>query len=155
MAIEYTSTDGEGLDLTNELWRKLIKHHAALSPHFSTQIAKRTSEQRNRELLASFSKGDIHIDLARDGESGKLVGYCISTIRDDTEGEVQSIFIEEEYRQRGIGDTMMEKALQWMEVRGISRKVIAVAYGNEEVFPFYSRYGFLLRATILEQVENT
>ena len=152
--IEYTETDERGVDLTNELWRKLIEHHAALSRHFSSQIAKRTSEQRNKELLARFEKGNIHIDLARDTETGELVGYCISTISGDREGEVQSIFVEEEYRNNGIGDAMMRKALQWMNERSVTKKVIAVVFGNEEVFPFYSQYNFLPRATILAQVDK-
>ncbi len=150
--IEYTETDERGLELTDELWRKLIEHHAALSPYFSAQIAARTSEQRNRELLAKFNKGKIRIDLAHDTKTEELVGYCISTISADSEGEVQSIYVEENYRDCGIGDALMKKALNWMHECSVNRKVIAVAYGNEEVFHFYGKYDFLPRATILEQV---
>ena len=63
MAIEYTETDADSVDLTNNLWRKLIEHHAARSRYFSAQIAKRTPEQRNKELLTRFEKGNIRIDL--------------------------------------------------------------------------------------------
>lgn len=153
--IEYTETDERGLDLTSELWRKLIKHHAAKSPYFSDQIAKRTAGQRNRELLTRFGKGRTRIDFARDTEMDKLVGYCISTISSDNEGEIQSIYVEEDYRNGGVGGAMMKRALQWMEEHRTTRKVIAVAYGNEEVFPFYRRYDFFPRATILAQVENS
>jgi len=152
MAIEYTETNADGLDLTNKLWRKLIKHHAAKSRHFSELIAKRTSEQRNQELLGRFEKGNIRIDLARDTETDELVGYCISTVSADNEGEVQSIYVEEDYRNNGIGDAMITRALCWMDERPVTRKVIAVAFGNEEVFPFYHQYNFLPRATILAQV---
>ena len=111
MAIEYTETDESGVDSTNSLWRKLIEHHAARSRYFSAQIAKRTPEQRNKELLAKFEKCNIRINLARDTNTDKLVGYCISTISSDSEGEIQSIFVEVNYRNCGIGDTMIEKAL--------------------------------------------
>ena len=154
MAIEYTETDEKGADLTNNLWRKLIEHHAAHSRYFSAQIAKRTSEQRNKELLTRFEKGNIRIDLARDTETEEMVGYCISTISADSVGEIQSIFVEEEYRNNGIGDAMVKKALRWMDERPVTRKVVTVSFGNEDVFPFYSRYNFLPRATILAQVDT-
>jgi len=154
MAIEYTETNADSVDLTNNLWRKLIEHHAAKSRYFSAQIAKRTSEQRNKELLTRFEKGNIRIDLARDTDTHELVGYCISTISADSEGEVQSIFVEEDYRNSGIGDAMMKRALRWMDEHPATRKVIAVAFGNEDVFPFYRRYKFLPRATILAQVDT-
>ena len=154
MAIEYMETDADSVDLTNNLWRKLIEHHAARSRYFSAQIAKRTPEQRNKELLTRFEKGNIRIDLARDTQTRELVGYCISTISAGGEGEVQSIFVEEDYRNSGIGGAMMKRALEWMDERPVARKVIAIAFGNEEVFPFYSQYNFLPRATILAQAED-
>ena len=147
--IEYTVTDGGGLDLTNELWRKLIEHHAEKSRYFSEIISQRTVEQRNRELLEKYKKGDIRIDLAWEKKTGKLAGYCISTISDTKEGEVQSIFVEEEHRGSGIGDAMLEKALEWMAERETAWQVIAVAVGNEEVFPFYRRHGYYPRVTVL------
>ena len=153
--IEYSVRDGEGLGLTDELWRKLIEHHAEKSLYFKEFIAGRTVEQRNRELLGKYGKDDIRIDLAHDTANGKLVGYCISTISDNQQGEIQSIFIEEEYRHSGIGDAMMKKSIEWMDERSVTQKVIGVAFGNEEVFPFYEKYGFYPRATILAYLDRS
>lgn len=153
--IEYSVTNGEGLELTEGLWRKLIEHHTEKSLYFKEFISKRTTEQRNRELLDKYSKDDIRIDLAHDKATGKLVGYCISTISDDQQGEVQSLFVEEEYRRNGIGDAMMKKAIEWMDGRPVTQKVIVVAFGNEEVFPYYQKYGFYPRATILAYLDRS
>lgn len=152
--ISYSVTNGEGIELTNDLWRKLTKHHAEKSRYFSETISRRTTEQRNRDLRDKYKRDDIRIDLAHDKATGKLAGYCITTIDDNQEGEIQSIFIEDEYRRNGIGDTMMKKAIEWMDRRSVTRKIIAVAFGNEEVFPFYSRYGFYPRATILAYLDQ-
>jgi GNAT superfamily N-acetyltransferase len=152
--IEYSLRDGEGLELTDDLWRKLVKHHAEKSRYFSEAISRRTTEQRNRELRDRYRRDDIRIDLAHDKATGKQVGYCVTTIDDNQEGEIQSIFVEDEYRRKGIGGTMMKKAIGWMDRRSVTRKIIAVAFGNEEVFPFYSRYSFYPRATILAYLDR-
>lgn len=111
------------------------------------------ADVRNKELVKKFEKGKIRVDLARDGDTQELVGYCISTISVEKEGEIQSIYIEPEYRKCGIGNEMMKKALHWMEENSINKKILGVGAGNEEVITFYKRYSFYPRTIILEQVE--
>ena len=96
----------------------------------------------------------MRIDIARDNETGENVGYCITTVSKDNLGEIDSIYIERGYRRRGIGDSLMKKALAWMDGLSIAKRVIAVASGNEEVIDFYRRFNFFPRTIILEQVEN-
>ena len=95
----------------------------------------------------------MRIDLARDIKTDKLIGYCVSTVNQDKQGEIESIYIEKDYRRRGIGGNFMKKALAWMDGLSVTKRVIGVAAGNEEAFPFYARYGFYPRVTILKQVE--
>jgi len=84
-----------------------------------------------------------------DSDSNQYVGYCISSITKDNEGEIDSIFIEENYRRLGIGDCFMKKALEWMDKQSVKTKRIVIAYGNEEAMAFYSRYGFAPLFTVL------
>ena len=152
--IEYTETDERGLDLTNELWLKLLRHHAGRSRHFSERVSKRTIEDRRKELSAKTKKGRLHIGLAKDKDTGELVGYCISSVNKEKMGEIESIFIEESYRGNSIGDGLMKRALSWMDSIPVKRVIAAVLYGNEEVFPFYQKYNILPRATVLEQIKE-
>ncbi|HEY32699.1 MAG TPA: GNAT family N-acetyltransferase [Dehalococcoidia bacterium] len=152
--IEYSHTDEQGLDLVAGLWQKQLEYHKALSQHFSGRLGSMTFDLRKKGLLEKSREGAIRIDLARDTDTGELVGYCISTINGDRQGEIESIYIEPDYRGLDIGDNLMKKALHWMDEYPATRKVLAVGAGNEEVFAFYSRYNFYPRTTILEQIDG-
>jgi ribosomal protein S18 acetylase RimI-like enzyme len=111
-------------------------------------------EERKRFLLEKSRGGAIRIDLAKDKGTGVLIGYCVSSLTEKKQGEIDSIYIEADYRRRGIGDAFMKKALGWLADRAATRIIVGVASGNEESFPFYSRYGFYPRVTVLEQAET-
>ena len=153
--IVYTETDQQGLDLICSLWRKLIEHHKARSRYFQEHFDRMTWEKRKKELLEKSINGAMHIDLAKNSKTGALIGYCVSTINEKKQGEIESIYIEADYRRTGIGGDFMKRALSWMDGQSVDRKVIAVAAGNEEVIIFYKRYNFYPRTIILEQVEDS
>jgi ribosomal protein S18 acetylase RimI-like enzyme len=153
MRIEYTAMDEQGLEMAADLWQKLLEYHKSLSQHFSEHFDKMTFGLRKKGLLEKSREGAIRVDLARDTDTGELVGYCISTVSRDRQGEIDSIYIEPDYRGSGIGDNLMERALRWMDEYPVAKKVLGVGAGNEDVFAFYSRYNFYPRTTILEQVE--
>lgn len=155
--IVYTEADQGSIDLIEPLWARLNEHHRALSPHFSSHYERSTFEQRKRELLAKAARGLMRICLAKDIDAGEYAGYCVATILLDGDapvGEVESIFVDRAYRSTGIGDKLMRNALDWMDARGASVKKVAVGAGNEAVLPFYARFGFFTRMTILEQVKK-
>ncbi len=154
MKIEYTVTDQQGLDLIGALWEKLNEHHRVRAPHHAANFTRMTFDQRKKGLLEKSRKGALRIDLARDVKTGKLVGYCVSTVSEDKQGEIESIFIEKDYRRCGIGDNFMKQALNWMDSLSVTKRIIGVAVGNEEAFGFYSRYNFYPRVTILSQIES-
>jgi GNAT superfamily N-acetyltransferase len=152
--IEYIETDQQGLDSIGFLWEKLNEHHRARSPHHAGHFSSMTFNTRKKGLLQKTEKGFLRIDIAKDVETGNLVGYCITSVTEDKQGEVESIFVESDYRRHGIGDNFMKKALKWLDSMSISKRIISVAIGNEETFPFYAKYGFYPRVTILRQVET-
>jgi ribosomal protein S18 acetylase RimI-like enzyme len=136
--IEYTETSEQGLDLIYNLRQKIIEYHKALSPsYFYRRYAGMDVNRGNQIILEKAIKG-----------------YCISTISGDRQGEIESIYIEPDYRGSGIGDSLMKRALRWMDECSVTKKVLGVGAGNEEVFEFYRRYNFYPRTTILEQVET-
>jgi diamine N-acetyltransferase len=153
--IYYTSTDERGLDATCALREKLIEYHKVRSRHFYQRYAGMPpAHQRNRELRDKYQNGLIRVDLAREKAADTLVGYCITTISRDNQGEIQSIYVEPEYRKYGIGDALMKLCLQWLDEHAVIKKVLGVGAGNEEVFEFYRKYNFYPRTIILEQVEE-
>jgi len=149
--IRYTETNIKNIDLIVPLWSKLRIHHQERSLHFKDDISRMTWETRKTGLVEKAKTGALLVNLARDKDT--LIGYCISSIDSEKQGEVESIYIEKEYRKCGIGDHFMKNALKWMDDRGVQRKIIGVAVGNEEAFSFYEKYGFYPRVTILRQTE--
>jgi len=152
--IEYTETDQRGLDLIAPLWLKLLRHHVDNSTHFSKQLAAMTYEKRKGQLIEKSRDGALRIDLARDKEADKLIGYCVGTVSKDSQGEVESIYVEPEYRRAGIADAMLRRCLAWMEERSVKKKILVVAVGNEEIIPLYERHAFFPRTIIMEQVDG-
>jgi len=152
MKIIYIATDGKDLELITQLRQKQWQYHAERSPNFGKRIAQRSIKDVNTQLLEKAS-GGLLLDLARDAETGDLVGYCLSSIDVEWHGEIESIYLEPEYRRHRIGYKLVERALNWMDKKGVSRKKLVVGAGNEEVLDFYRRFNFEVRSINMEQLE--
>jgi ribosomal protein S18 acetylase RimI-like enzyme len=148
MTIVYITGSTELLDAVGPLWEKLNVHHAAQSPHFGEDYAARTYAWRKSGLLKK--DGNLRVELAQDADTEKVVGYCVSLVTEES-GVIESIFIEADYRRQGIGDTLVQHALAWMDKHDVPMKRVVVAVGNEEAFGFYGRYGFQPRHIVLQQ----
>ena len=152
--IEYIETDQQDIDLIEPLWQQLNEHHKARSHIFYDAYTKMTFAMRKKQLLDKSRENTMRIDLARDVNLGKFIGYCVSTISEARHGEIDSIYIKPDYRRFGIADNLMKRALQWMDEQLITKRIIVVGAGNEDVLGFYSKYGFHIRNIILEQVDT-
>ena len=150
MEIKYSSGSIEFLDTIQLLWENLNQHHGLVSLYFKEDFRNNSFEQRKARLSDRYKDGKLRIDLAC--HNVDLIGYCISGIREESVGEIESIFIVEEYRGLGVGDTLMQHALDWLDGQGVTLKVIDVAVGNERAYQFYARFGFYPRVTTLRQI---
>src|SRR6478672_9557209 len=99
----------ELLDRVEPLWLELRQQHAALAPIWSEELLASSFEARRKELLSKVSGGMLVLVATANGRDA---GYCISTI-DASAGEVQSLFVQEKQRSRGIGRQMMSRTMKW------------------------------------------
>jgi len=148
MKIEYAISDQRGLAQIGPLWEKLNELHKVKASNHAKHFASMNFAIRKKYLLEKAQKGALRIDLAKDVLSHKIVGYCVSTVVDNR-GEIDSIFVEEDYRLHGIGGDLLKNALEWMDQLSVNNRIIIVAAGNEKVFSFYAKYNFYPRSTIL------
>jgi GNAT superfamily N-acetyltransferase len=151
--IEYIENTKKELDVISPLWEKLREYHKVRSKYFKKYFDDMTWKIRKKELLDKSGNGML-IHLAKDNKSGNLIGYCVSTINKNKVGEIDSIFIEDDYRRSGIGKVFMKRALEWMDSKSVIRKNIAVDVGNEEVLGFYSKFKFYPRIIFLTQANK-
>lgn len=148
---EFINGSKELLNLVQPLWEKLNKHHEINSNYFSDKFKNLKFEVRKNNLVKD-SNLEIKIDLIKDMEKGLYVGYCISTINKELMGEIESLFVEKEYRKYGLGDKLMNNAIEWLNSKGAKTKRICVAEGNENILEFYKKHGFYKRRVVLEQI---
>jgi diamine N-acetyltransferase len=151
--IIYSTFDKSGIDRIKGLWEGLNKYHFDKSVSFKDHYSNFTFEQRKNNLFKKSGSGEMLVELAIDTSSNNPVGYCLSivTSNPEPEGEVESLYIDPLYRGEGIGAAFMKHALDWLNSKKVVCKRIVVAAGNEEVFPFYAKYGFFPKFITLEQ----
>lgn len=154
MNLEYKEIPVEEIELIKPLWEGLNLHHRDQSAHFPDYYINMNFDKRKRNLLGKSDEVKFKIDLVIDNDNSERVGYCISSINHDGEGEIDSLFIKENYRNCGIGDMLMKNALDWLNSYNAETIKIQVAAGNEEVFKFYEKFNFYPKYTMLFQVKK-
>lgn len=147
----YITGGTELLSHTQPLWEKLNAYHLENAIHFKDHFRSNTFEKRKEKFITDPDT-QVRVDLVKDPVTFRHVGYCISTISRDQTGEIDSLFVEPDYRSHGIGDQLMRLALDWFDSHSVKQRIIGVAEGNERLFHFYARFGFVPRQTILKQL---
>ena len=140
----------EEIGTIKHLWLKLNDIHHRKSVHFKDFYAAFTFEKRTAKFK-DLPEEKIFIEVVE--HDRKPVGYCISTIDDKQIGEIDSLYIEEEYRKKGLGEKLTLNSIAWFRAQGCGRIVVAVSSGHESVFPFYEKHGFYPRLTYLELLD--
>jgi len=147
--IEYLEKNQNDLDIIRPLWEKLNAHHITVSKYFKDSRTATTFDMRKKQLLEKSYQGVLRIDLARDAVTKEYIGYCVTSVNQEKQGEIESIYVEKDYRLSGIGDRLMTRAVGWLETVTVKKTILGVAEGNEGVFAFYQRHNFYPRVTIL------
>lgn len=111
--------------------------------------------REGREYFAGF--------LARDGSLGLLaesgdevVGYLVGYVRDGSSlrpvrmAELESMYVLEEYRCRGVGARLVGEFLRWARERGAERASVTAYAANTGAVRFYERSGFRPKSLTLE-----
>ncbi len=152
--IKYIQGNQTMLDDVKVLWEALNQHQLERSTYFRHHFVGMTFEKRKTDLLKKAENGPMHLEVAVDEASGQGVGYLISSVNAEKVGEIDSIFVSKAYRGMGIGDWLVQDALAWMDQKGAVEKIVETSVGNEQVWGFYGRFGFLPRKTLLKQVKK-
>ena len=136
------------IDKIKPLWESLNRVHLDDSVFFKDHYSAFTFEKRSARWK-TMSDEDILIIVAETKDK-ELIGYCVSTMDEMKEGEIDSLFVYAEYRRLGVGKTLTEKSLEWLRSKNCKSIRLAVSYGHESVLGFYEKIGFFPRMTVLE-----
>ncbi len=153
MSIAIIEKNINDIELIKPLWEQLNALHCEKSVNFKKRFETYEFEKRMEGIIQKAERGIIKLDILFDDEKNKYAGYCLSSI-EDCKGEIESIFIEKEYRKSGQGGKLMESALRWFNDKNIYDIKINVVYNNSDALPFYERYGFKISNYILSRPVN-
>ena len=142
-AIDYRRINLDEAEAIRHLWLQLNELHQSNSVHHKNHFARFTFEERLQQLAAAET---ATIFVASCGSAA--VGYCICSLRGSS-GEIDSLFVENSHRGKGIGGQLLNTALQWLKKQRAANISVAVAHGNESALPFYHSFGFRERLIML------
>jgi len=150
--VEYRVTDINDIEYIRPLWIQLNEHHFTKARIFQNHYRQMTFNDRKAHFEKVAAAGSLRLDLAFDPQEGsRYVGYCVCSLSQEMSGEIESIFVEENYRSKGIGSALVSRTLAWLDENGSVRNRVSVADGNEAAWAFYKKFGFSPRMMILEQ----
>ncbi len=149
--IDFKTGDESILDEIKELWEELNYLHFEKSLHFKQHYIAFTFQSRKETLINTAASGKLFIAIAYDKDI--KIGYCVSSVVNKI-GEIDSIFIKPNYRKEHVGNALMEASINWIKASNVKKIIVKVSVGNEEVYGFYSKYGFKPRLTELQILEE-
>jgi GNAT superfamily N-acetyltransferase len=147
--VEFIVGGKELLSRIKPLWEGLRDYHVEVNPTFGPEMREFTFEARHDTFLKQVKPKGLRIELAEDKESGKIVGYSLSSLKRHGGGELDSLFVLDEHRNGGLGAVLTERSLQWLDEHRADPVEIVVMFGNERVVNLYKRYGFVPRKMVL------
>jgi diamine N-acetyltransferase len=90
-------------------------------------------------------------------EDGTIIGYLAGGIGEIENyrnalksAELDSMFVLEEYRERGVGKMLYESFVKWCKREDVKLLRVEASAGNKEAIGFYRRMGFKDYSLILE-----
>lgn len=150
--IRYERGSTTLIERIEPLWDKLRLHHVGEAKYFKYRFKLLSFEERcNTVMRHAGYGGRLIVDMAVDDTTDRDVGYCVTTINSEDMGEVESIYVESDYRGYGVGDQLMKRSLDWLEYQEAKSVQLSIIYGNDSVATFYERYGFKPLMMTMEQ----
>lgn len=150
---EFSAGGAELLERIRPLWEELNRYQGERSTHYAEEFAGFSFPFRRRRLEEKARRGALRVEVARERGAARDAAYCVSSVTPDGTGEIDSLFVVERLRGRGLGSELVRRALGWMDVAGAAVQTVIVAEGNEQAFGFYAKFGFLPFSSTLARTE--
>ena len=120
-------------------------------PTINLEWAKEEGEAYFSDLVAN----DNNIGLLATIE-GKVVGYLVgrliaaSSYRPIKQAELESMFVQDEYRGQKIGTNLTDRFLEWAREKNARQVTVSAYEANDKAIEFYEKLGFQPRNLTLQ-----
>jgi ribosomal protein S18 acetylase RimI-like enzyme len=129
-----------------ELWNELMDFHKKQDRRFTRSA---DGHKRFAEFVSGRIAHETSCVLIAE-QQDEIVGYCLAAIskyppvyEHQEYGMIFDLAVTENFRRQGIGQTLVETALQWFSEQKISRVEVRVATANEISTAFWKEMGFV------------
>lgn len=139
-----------------EMEGEFCKHYRAsgFNRHLKPVRCEDLPESYFVDSFNELLSGDNFFLVAED--NGRVIGYIEAEIVEHYEkelyeitksGHINSIFVLDKYRGRGVGARLMNEAIAWMKSKGVQICTLGVVSGNDEALALYQKLGFRTERT--------
>jgi len=137
------------------------KLHAFEMPMEELYASRPDTAERNMRFFKRMIKNDNGTIFVAEVDN-QIVGYAVCWIakrppylyKVDRIGYISDVFVEEQYRRRGIGSALLGKILEWFKNKNIKYVELSVLVKNEKAIKFYEKHGFKVYSLNLRKVMN-
>ena len=133
---DFSETERKELEKDKERW---VRH---LLEGF-----ERLSKRENHKIFVAEDESHTFLGYLWVGESGNMMTGLKF-------GFVYDIFVKHEFRGKGIGKILLEKAESYCREKGYSRLLLMVAVKNETAIRLYDSMGFKPEQTYMAKELN-
>ena len=139
-SIQIRAGGAELIELTKPLWEKQKTYHLGIDRLSPENYVDLSFEER----AIRIQKKGAHLTtlLAKDRTTDHLIGYSLATINLEGVGEIDSVFVEENYRGKGVGTALIKATLVWMEENKVQKTKLHVLDVNQSAVSLYRTLGF-------------
>ena len=144
---DFTIRSGRREDAADaaRLWMRSAEEHTSHDPIYATSPG---AERLMRRFLVDLTTSS-HAFLFVAEYDGRSVGFVSGELRESsptfrpkTWASVDDVFVEPDYRNRGMGRALLKSVEAWARERGVSGVSLQVAAANARARKFYEDLGF-------------
>lgn len=79
---------------------------------------------------------------------GKIVGYIATMDVDKVTGKIISFAVKKEFRKKGIGSQLLNKAIERLKTKGKKNILLEVRVSNVQAQNLYKKFGFKIKNVV-------
>lgn len=125
--------------------REVIAEDATVITRLSYQLGYSISEEQTLQNINALKQNKHHEAFAAIDEQ-KLIGWIGVSYNISLESpplcEIHGLVVDEQYRGKGIGKLLIEKAKQWSSNKGVNKLRLRCNTKRTETHLFYQNIGF-------------
>lgn len=127
----------------------LAAHHNAVAEHKEITYPTGSIDDTIQTLSANIADGKSIINAYFD--DNELIAFCsIGIQKEEKHGELKYLFVSESHRKHGLGNDLMQWAMDEFDQAHIELVDIRIVLGNPAI-AFYEKYGFQPRIAVMSK----